>query len=86
MRLLIAFALSRRRETLPHHHISFGLCHQRIPDILLAPMCPVHVALMAQRPDGHIAVSAHELPGGGCGHGSDCVDVHFEFFAVGFEG
>jgi len=86
MFLLLALTLPRNSKALADRHIRLCLCHQRIADILLAPSCPGLEVLLAERPDGHVAWAAHEFGGGGRWLRGDGVDVHFEFFAVGFEG
>ncbi len=59
--LLIRLTLSRSNKALPNSHIRLRLRHQRIADILLAPVHPAVIVLVAERPDGHIARSPHEL-------------------------
>jgi len=80
----IALAFPGNSKALPHRHIRLRLGHQRIPDILLGSAGPGHVVLVAERPDGHVAVAAHKLAGRVCRLGCDGVNVHFELFAIGF--
>lgn len=85
-RLLIDIALCPRDgETLPDDHIRLRLGQQRIADVLLAAARPAVEALVAQRPDGHIAVATHELESRGCRLCGDAVDVHFQLLAESLE-
>lgn len=84
--LLIHVAFSPRHgETLPDGHIGLGLCQQRITHVLLAALCPSVEALIAQWPNGHVALAAHEFSGDGCGLGGDAVDVHLKLLTEGLE-
>lgn len=84
--LLIRLTQPRRSKALPDLHISFRLGHQRIPNILFAPRHPTRIIFLAKWPHRHIPISTEKLLCNKRRLGSDSVDVHFEFFAKGFEG
>lgn len=86
MMFLLILAVPWRCEALPDSHIRFGLRHERVADILLAPVRPFGIALVAQRPDWHVALSTHEFERGWRRHGCNSVNVELEFLAEGLEG
>lgn len=86
MFFLLTLTLPRNSKALPNRHIRLGLRHQRIANILFTPCSPRLVVLLAERPDGHVAITTHEFAGGRSGLGGDGVNVHFQFFTVGFKG
>lgn len=49
-------------------------------------MRPLFIVLIAERPDRHVTLALHKLTRGRRRLRSNSVDVHFEFFAVCFEG
>lgn len=85
-RLLIDIAVGPRDcETLPDLHVRLGLCQQRVADVLLTACSPAVEALVAQRPDGHVALAGHELSSDGRRLCSNTVDVHLQLLAEGLE-
>lgn len=83
--LFIGFTRPSSRKALPDRHIRLGLGHQSVSDILLAPIRPLIVILLAEGPNWHILPSPHELTSSGCRLAGDGVNIHLQFFTVGLE-
>lgn len=84
--ILDALALPWDSEALADNHVSLCLGHERIADILFASRHPAAVVLLAEWPDGHVAVAAHVFASNRWRLRSDVVNVHFQFFTEGFQG
>jgi hypothetical protein len=86
MQLLVVLGVTPwHSKALPGRHIRLCLRQKRVTNILLAASGPAIETLVAQGPDGHVTLAAHELESSRRRLCRNAVNVHFQLFAEGLK-